>query len=35
MGPRTAKPVVEAGGVKFRVLGGDDSSRLKFKIRKK
>ena len=35
MGRRTAKPVVEAGGVKFRVLGGDDSSRLKFKIRKK
>ena len=35
MSPRTAKPVVEAGGVKFRVLGGDDSSRLKFKIRKK
>ena len=35
MGPRTAKPVVEAGGVKFRVLGGDDSSRLKFKIKKK
>ena len=35
MGPRTVKPVVEASGVKFKVLGGDDSSRLKFKIRKK
>jgi len=35
MGPRTAKPVVDAGGMKVRVLGGEDSSRLKFKIRKK
>ena len=34
MGPRTAKPVVDAGGMKIKVLGGDDSSRLKFKIRK-
>ena len=34
MGPRTAKPVVDTGGMKIRVLGGDDSSRLKFKIRK-
>ena len=34
MGARTAKPVVEAGGMKFKVLGGEDSSRLKFKIKK-
>jgi len=35
MGPRTAaNPVVHAGGIKVRVLGGDDSSRLKFKINK-
>ena len=34
MGARTVKPVVEAGGVKFKVLGGEDSSRLKFKIKK-
>jgi len=34
MGPRTAKPVVDTGGMKIKVLGGDDSSRLKFKIRK-
>ena len=35
MGARTAaNPVVEAGGIKVRVLGGDDSSRLKFKINK-
>ena len=34
MGPRTAKPVVDAGGMKIKVLNGDDSSRLKFKIRK-
>ena len=34
MGARTVKPVVEAGGMKFKVLGGDDSSRLKFKIKK-
>jgi|TARA_R100000479_G_scaffold173804_1_gene120608 hypothetical protein len=33
MSPRTS-PVVEANGVKFRVLNGEDSSRLKFKIRK-
>ena len=35
MSPRTVKPVVDAGGIKVRVLGGEDSSRLKFKIRKK
>jgi hypothetical protein len=35
MGPRTVKPVVDAGGIKVKVLGGEDSSRLKFKIRKK
>ncbi len=35
MGPRTIKPVVDAGGIKVKVLGGEDSSRLKFKIRKK
>jgi hypothetical protein len=35
MSPRTVKPVVDAGGMKVRVLGGEDSSRLKFKIRKK
>ena len=34
MGARTVKPVVEAGGMKFKVLGGDNSSRLKFKIKK-
>jgi hypothetical protein len=35
MGPRAAaNPVVNAGGIKVRVLGGDDSSRLKFKINK-
>ena len=34
MGARTVKPVVEAGGIKVRVLGGEDSSRLKFKIKK-
>ena len=34
MSPRTNKPVVEAGGMKFKVLGGEDSSRLKFKIKK-
>ena len=34
MGARTVKPVVEAGGIKVRVLGGEDSSRLKFKINK-
>ena len=35
MSPRTAAPVVDAGGRKFRVLSGDDSSSLKFKIRNK
>ena len=36
MSPRAAaKPVVETGGMKFKVLGGDDSSRLKFKIKNK
>ena len=35
MGARTVKPVVDASGMKVRVLGGDNSSRLKFKIRKK
>ena len=34
MGARTTKPVVDASGLKVRVLGGEDSSRLKFKIRK-
>jgi hypothetical protein len=34
MAPRTVKPVVDASGMKVRVLGGEDSSRLKFKIRK-
>ena len=34
MSPRTAAPVVDTGGKKFRVLSGDDSSSLKFKIRK-
>ena len=34
MGARTNKPVVEAGGMKFKVLGGENSSRLKFKIKK-
>ena len=35
MSPRTAaKPTIDAGGTKFRVLSGDDSSRLKFKINK-
>ena len=33
MSPRTA-PVVEANGIKFRVLSGDDNSRLRFKIKK-
>ena len=35
MGARTVKPVVDTSGMKVRVLGGDNSSRLKFKIRKK
>ena len=34
MSPRTAAPVVDTGGRKFRVLSGDNSSSLKFKIRK-
>ena len=34
MAPRTVKPVVDTGGMKIKVLGGEDSSRLKFKIRK-
>ena len=34
MSPRTAAPVVDTGGKKFRVLSGEDSSSLKFKIRK-
>jgi hypothetical protein len=34
MGPRTAKPVIDASGIKVRVLGGENSSRLKFKIKK-
>lgn len=34
MGARTNKPVVEAGGMKFKVLGGENSSKLKFKIKK-
>ena len=35
MSPRTAaKPAIDAGGIKVRVLSGDDSSRLKFKINK-
>ena len=34
MGPRKAAPVVEAGGMKVRVIQGDDSSRLKFKVKK-
>jgi hypothetical protein len=35
MSPRTAaKPAIDAGGRKFRVLSGDDSSGLKFKINK-
>jgi len=35
MGARTIKPVVDTGGMKVKVLGGENSSRLKFKIRKK
>ena len=35
MSPRTAAPVIDAGGRKFKILSGDDSSRLKFKIRNK
>ena len=35
MSPRSAVPVVDASGFKVKVLSGDDSSRLKFKIRNK
>jgi hypothetical protein len=36
MSPRAAAaPVVDAGGMKFKVLSGDSSSSLKFKIRNK
>ena len=36
MSPRkSSAPVIDAGGMKFKVLGGDDSSSLKFKIRNK
>ena len=35
LSPSTGAPVVDAGGRKFRVLSGDDSSSLKFKIRNK
>ena len=35
MSPRSVTPVVNAGGFKVRALSGDDSSRLKFKIRNK
>ena len=35
MSPRTAAPVIDAGGRKFKILSGDDSSSLKFKIRNK
>ena len=35
MGARTVKPVVDTSGMKIKVLGGENSSRLKFKIRKK
>ena len=35
MSPRkSSAPVIDAGGMKFKVLGGDNSSSLKFKIRK-
>ena len=34
MSARTIKPVVDASGIKVRVLGGEDSSKLKFKIKK-
>jgi hypothetical protein len=34
MSPRKSAPVVDTSGRKFRVLSGDDSSGLKFKIRK-
>jgi len=34
MSPRSAPPVVNASGFKVKVLNGEDSSRLKFKIRK-
>ena len=35
MSPRSATPTVDASGFKVKVLSGDDSSRLKFKIRNK
>jgi len=36
MSPRkSSAPVIDAGGMKFKVLGGDNSSSLKFKIRNK
>ena len=36
MSPRkTAAPSIDAGGLKFKVLDGDNSSGLKFKIRNK
>ena len=34
MSPRSAPPVVDAAGFKVKVLNGEDTSRLKFKIRK-
>jgi|TARA_B100000900_G_scaffold339772_1_gene302361 hypothetical protein len=34
MSPRSAPPVVDASGFKVKVLNGEDTSRLKFKIRK-
>ncbi len=34
MSPRSAPPVVNASGFKVKVLNGEDTSRLKFKIRK-
>ena len=34
MSPRSATPTVDASGFKVKVLNGEDTSRLKFKIRK-
>jgi len=34
MSPRKSAPVVDTGGMKVKVLSGDNSSRLKFKINK-
>jgi len=34
MSPRSAPPIVNASGFKVKVLNGEDTSRLKFKIRK-